>query len=187
MLGGLGFGTSILGEIAKAYGQKQSGRDEQLANEMNAAVSRANASAIRTVGDFQVASLEKQKKRFRSTQHAGYAKAGVRSEGSPIDVMIDSAAEYEKDILISKYNTRVGEIQSTLAETMSNIEGKKAKKMGTAKMWGTLLSTTSNLASMGVGSFGGGAIKGGVGGRNTGLQSAGGGQGVHAYPTWSPR
>ncbi len=145
LLGGLGTGTSILGSITKAFGQFQTSKEVQLVNELNAAVARANASAIMTSGEFDVLSLQKRKKRLISAQKAGYSKSGVRLEGSPIEVMIDSAAQYETDILISKYNTKVQEISANLIGQVSGIQAKTAKTTGKLNMASTLLSTASSF------------------------------------------
>ncbi len=145
LLGSLGTGTNIFGQLLEGFGQLQKSKDQSLVEQLNAAVARANASAIQTAGEFDTRSLEKQKKRFGGLQHAGYAKAGVRSEGSPIDVMIDSAAQFETDILISKYNTKVGEIQANLTSKLYDAESKKAKAQGLGAMGSTLLSVGSSL------------------------------------------
>ena len=141
-LGGLGTGTKLLGDIMKGVGAFQAGQGEKVINDLNAAVARANAAAIKQSGEFEVRSLEKTKKRFGSAQRAGYAKAGVKLEGSPINVLIDSAAEFETDLLISKYNTRVGEIQANLQGDLSKAQGKIAAAQGLGSLGNTLLSVS---------------------------------------------
>ena len=149
LLGGLGTGTTLLGELMGGFGKFQAGQGSQMVNELNAAVSRANAAAIRQSGEFDIARLGKAKARFKSGQHAGYAKAGVRSEGSPIEVMIDSAAQWETDILIAKYNTKVDEIGANLQSSLSKAQGKIAAAQGLGALGGTLLSTAGSFAGLG--------------------------------------
>ncbi len=148
LLGGIGAGGSVLGGLMTAFGQYQTGKDTRLVQDLNAAVSRANAQAIKTSGEFDVRSMEKAKKRFTQSQHAGYAKAGVRSEGSALDVMIDSAAEAQIDILVSKYNSTVGQIQSNLEARQAEISGKLAERKGKYAAGKTLLSTAANFAML---------------------------------------
>lgn len=55
---------------------------------------------------------ERQKKRFKSTQVALFAKSGVKIDGSLIDVISDSAAEIEADILTRDFNLRTQQTQA---------------------------------------------------------------------------
>ena len=51
------------------------------------------------------AKITKEKQKTISAQRAAYAKAGVRlEEGTPLDVMADTAAEYELDLATGRYN-----------------------------------------------------------------------------------
>lgn len=126
LLGGLGTGTTITGELLKVFGSLQKGYESKFVQDLNATISRANAQAIQTSGEFDVRRMRKAKGRLASSQVAGYSKAGVKLQGSAIEVMIDSAAEAETDILISEYNTKVGVIQANYEAESSRIAGKQA-------------------------------------------------------------
>jgi len=147
LLGGLGTGTTITGELLKVFGSLQKGYESKFVQDLNATIARANAQAIQTSGEFDVSRMRKAKSRLASSQVAGYSKAGVRLQGSAIEVMIDSAAEAETDILISQYNTKVGEIQANYEAQSSRIAGKQAltqAKFGAAQ---SLLSLGMSFAS----------------------------------------
>lgn len=127
---GLGFGLSALGSVlsigSSIYGmslQKSvaksnanlvaaQGNYNSAVSEFNAAVARANAEAIRAVADLDIDRQKTAATRFKSGQIAGYSKAGVRLEGSPIEVMIDSAQQAKLDIAITDYNAKVGMAQA---------------------------------------------------------------------------
>lgn len=132
--------------------------------EYNAAVARAQQQAIRSVADLDIARQQKAKERFTGKQAAGYAKAGVKYEGSPLLVMIDSAAEANLDIAITDYNAKMGILQagskeqqykteSEIAKSTSKAESSMLKAAGRfergqafGKSASTLLSTVSRFA-----------------------------------------
>lgn len=86
----------------------------------NARVAEAEAGAIKTSAAFESETLRKQneleqakiareKTKTLSTQRAAYAKAGVRiEEGTPLEVMADTAAQYELDLAANRYNLGTG-------------------------------------------------------------------------------
>ena len=80
--------------------------------QFNAAVARANAEAIRASANLDIERQKKALKRLTSSQIAGYSKAGVKLEGSPIEVMIDSAQEAKLDMAITEYNANIGIMQA---------------------------------------------------------------------------
>jgi len=141
----LGLTATLLGSGLKGLGQIQSGYDADLAYQFNAAVARANAAAVQTSSDFDIARLKKAKKSLSSAQLAGYSKAGVKMEGSPIDVMINSAAEAEIDILINKYNTQMKTISLNAQAEQDEASGKSAIRQGWLGAGSTLLSTVGSF------------------------------------------
>jgi hypothetical protein len=111
----LDMGTSVYGGIlnsginkANAQLALAQGNYASSVEEYNASVARANAIAIRAVADFDIERQKKAATRFKSGQIAGYSKAGVRLEGSPVEVMIDSATQAKIDIAITDYNAKQG-------------------------------------------------------------------------------
>lgn len=144
----LGITATLLGSGLKGIGQITSGYESNLAAQFNAAVLRANEQALTTSSEFDEARMRKAKKRFRSAQQAGYAKAGVKLEGSPIEVLIDSAAEAEIDILINRYNVNMKKIQSGAEAQMQELSGKAAIRQGWLGATSTLLSTAGSLYTL---------------------------------------
>lgn len=146
-MGWAGVALSLVGSLAQAGGQAQAGKDARKAEEYNAGVLRANAEAVRTSNEFDLLRMKKSQKRFTGAQAASYASAGVRSEGSPLEVMIDSAAQAELDMFISKYNAQT-QAQQLRNEADQRIKmGKAAQKSGQAQATGTLLSAAGSAAS----------------------------------------
>lgn len=157
-MGWVGVALSLVGGIMGAQGQRQEGRDARAAEEYNAGVLRANAEAIRKSNEYDVYGINKAKRRFLSNQQALYAKSGVRSgEGSPLEVMIDTATQFELEKMMSKYNAEVGIAQNQNEATQREYLGKLSELRGNQRASQTLLSTAGSMA----GSYGGGAKTGG--------------------------
>lgn len=110
--------------------------------------SQREAEAIKSQGaqeqaqkEFEAQKLEREKKAGLSRQRALYAKAGVDiSAGSPLEVMLDTAKEYQADI---DQTRNIGNLiyQSAL---------KSAKDVKTAGLWkggATILTGASEFAT----------------------------------------
>lgn len=118
----LGAGT-VLSTIATL----REGQQMATAESYNARVAEAQVKAVRESAAFQSETFRKQtelqeqtltaqskveqakllreKGKTLSAQRAAYAKAGVRiDEGTPLDVMADTAANYELDLAVNRYN-----------------------------------------------------------------------------------
>ena len=109
------------GMVLQGVGQIRQGQTAGAAAEYNAKVAEAQAKAITESAEFEAKTLEQQgevekaqlvreKAKVLATQRAGFAKAGVRiGEGSPLEVMADTAAQFELDLATSRYNIQTGQ------------------------------------------------------------------------------
>ena len=134
---------STLAIAATATGQITQGIQANRAQQFNAAVSRANAQAIRQSAELDIYRQKKAARKFKGAQIAGYAKAGVRLEGSPLEVLLDSASEAELDMMITDYNARVG-----IAQTEA--EAKQYKRAGKTALMQGLFAGGKTLLTAGV-------------------------------------
>ena len=171
----LGVGSQIYGGIlqnslykANANLAQAQGNYDSSVQAFNAAVARANAEAIRASADLDIERQKKAATRFKSGQIAGYAKAGVKLEGSPLSVMIDSAMEAKLDMAITDYNAKIGVMQaqsqakgfdrsaqiaktnaetsSKLLKTVGKFQQNQAIIGGASSMGQSLLSTVSSYS-----------------------------------------
>ena len=132
--GGFGMtsgGIKGLGMIGSAVGTYMQGVEQKQADEYNAAL-------VREQGVIEQYQLGKSEVGLLSTQKAMFAKAGVTQSGSPLDAALSSAAGFELDKQIAKYNT----------ESKANVlewEGKQAKKSGD---FGAILQGAEGLAML---------------------------------------
>lgn len=91
----LGAGSSVLSGVG-GYIQ---GQESASANEYNAQLALIE-------GDFQKEQLGKDENVLLSTQRAMYSKAGVELSGSPLDVAVQTATNYEYDKQVATFNSQ---------------------------------------------------------------------------------
>lgn len=166
----VGVGGSIMSGIGQAN-----------AAAANAKAAQANAAATRQAGeaaarqaqvnaDIQAQVTRENERRMRvrqekllASQEVGYAKSGVMLEGTPLEVMADTAAQTELDILqerwkgnIAEQNLRQGarttlynsEIEAGRWESRGALfeaEGSRGMTAGLVGAGTTLLNGASNL------------------------------------------
>lgn len=131
-LGGLALGLNVLGTGLKAYGQYEQGQEIAGAYEFNAALTLQGL-------DYDIGRIDVAEGEYGGTQKAMYAKAGVTMSGSPLDVMLKTATNFELDKQVANYNA-----QSKVA--MDNYKASQAKKQAEFDSVGTLISGAAGIA-----------------------------------------
>ncbi len=135
----------VAGTGLAAYGQLRQAQTASATAKYNARVAEMNADAMRKAGAFEEARLKRGKKRTEGAQAAAFAASGVRLEGTPIEVMADTATEYEMDIAASRYNTAIG-VQRNISESKYQKQlSKRYRTGGYLDMGGTLLTMGSKF------------------------------------------
>jgi hypothetical protein len=89
---------------AQAEGQRRAYLEQAEAAKRNRQVAEDNALATERAGAWEVEKARLKAIRLAGSQKVGYAKAGVLMEGSPLDVMAETAANEELDILATQFN-----------------------------------------------------------------------------------
>ena len=120
----------IAGTAAKISGAR---RDAQTAafeaqyaqrvSEFNAQVSLQNAKLIQQSALLERSRAGKVKEYFLAGQRAAYAKAGVRQEGTPFQVLVETAAELELDLQIDYFNAQVSAHAQTTQAALDRAQG----------------------------------------------------------------
>ncbi len=150
------------GTAMQVVGQYQETKAKMATTDYNAAIARSQADQYRKVGEFERAriaeagafeaeKLRRQKKRMTGTQRALYAKSGVLIAGSPLEVMADTASQYELDIAVSRYGTAsdiaLSKYKTEVATRRYGYEARyqnwlsgEYKRAGYVEMAGTLLT-----------------------------------------------
>lgn len=157
------FGETVeaIGTVATAAGQFRAAKSEAQVHETNVQISRFNAAVARQEAGLVEAKKElntlrliKQKKALTATQRAEFSKAGVILEGSPLEVIRDSEAEMELDILIDRLNSDI-EASRFLSEAqvrereaaISGTRGRVAERTGRIRAGRTLLTGVTKIIS----------------------------------------
>jgi len=159
----------------KAYGQYKSAKDQEAAARYNKMVSEQMAEMIDQSSALTEYQGRRQKDKFLGSQRALYARSGVSSEGSPLEVMADSAGQLELDIAVRKYNSQIQKMQA-LSE--ANNYARLQKTMKRQAILSPLTTILQSASSFG-GVAGGGPTDTG-GGVGTFIQTSSGGGYRHA-------
>lgn len=149
-----GTALSALGSISEGESAYQSGVNMKKAEDYNASVLLTQAEAIQKSADLDIARQAKAARRLKSAQRAAYGKAGVLLEGSPTEVIVDSAAEAEMDMSITQFNADV-EKRAKLSDASYRTylgenylaQGEQAQNMGYLKAGTTVLTAASSFAT----------------------------------------
>lgn len=104
----------LAGAAMTIAGANRAGQEDEAARlataeilEYNKAVMEKEALAAETAGELEEEKLQRQKKLTLATQRAGFGASGFTMQGTPLAIMADTAAEYEKDIYINKWNAGI--------------------------------------------------------------------------------
>ena len=145
--------TAMVGVGVTAYSQYKEGQDAAEAAKYNAKVSRRNAEleavAIEQSGAVEASQKRKEIKRLISTQKAKYGAAGIELTGSPLEVMIGTAAEGELDAQIIEYNAKREAYATRYGAASQGIQYERAAEAyqtsGTLKAASTILTSASKI------------------------------------------
>lgn len=134
-------GIVIAGAALSAYGQIQQGRAAQKAAEYNAAIDEQNAKLVDEQARYDERISRKESNRAMSKIRANYAFAGVTLDGSPLDVLQESAVNAEQDALLIRHKGEVNALAYRNSATLQRYQGKQEKNASYISAASTLLSS----------------------------------------------
>lgn len=137
---------AVASSVTQAAGQYKSGRDAAYAEKYNANVLREQAGFIQQSADLEKRQIAIQGKRIAGEQVAGYSKGGVTLSGSPLQVMIASAANNEMDQMIVQYNADVQRRRILSEAAYKEQLAKNYARAGKMQAGSTLLTGLTNAA-----------------------------------------
>lgn len=103
----LGTGIGAISAIRQGSAQSAALRSQAGAARYNQTVAEMNAQAVLNAGAYREKIQREKNKRLLASQQTGFAKGGVTMEGTPLEVMADTAADQERDIIAERYNTNI--------------------------------------------------------------------------------
>jgi hypothetical protein len=132
------------GAALQAYGAYKEGKDTAAAYKYNEAVKKREGEMIAASSDLRISQIERQQAKMAGRQHAGYAKSGVvTTSGSPFEVMVDTAGQYEMDKATTRFNADVERSRAGSEQAQYGKAAKNAYSGGLVKAGTTLLSAFS--------------------------------------------
>ena len=147
--------------LLSAFGQYQAGEAYEAAGDYNARILDYNArvleghaEAARQSAAFEEVKQRREARRLKAAQRARYAKGGVvMTEGTPLRVLTETAAEAELDALAIRYAGEVKakgyEAQAHISEMEADVsrwEGKQRKRAARLGAGRTILSGIGDIA-----------------------------------------
>lgn len=140
-------GVGLAGDIMQAEGQRQEAQAYAQAEQYNIAVAKQEIEVSRVARKLERRREKEAATRFTSTQQAMFAKAGVRLEGSPLDVMEESAKNMELDILINDINQSIDQSRLESEITLRDYQAREAIRAGKVRAGVTLLTGAARFGT----------------------------------------
>lgn len=138
--------AALAASSVSAYSSYQQGkaqeRSARASAEFNRQIAQNEAEQKRRAGQLEADRMRRQRLGLTKSQRAGYAKSGVTSEGTPIQVMIQSSAEEELNANLAQYNYEVAAARST---SEANLYGYKKRQASAYKRAGAMSAGASLL------------------------------------------
>ena len=139
---------AIIGTGVSAYGQYQAMSQEEDMQKYNASLRESEAKQKQLETRESVKRQRTENDRFKSSQRAAFAKAGITSTGTPLEVMSQTAADLELSVLDTAY---AGESQRRSLMQQASVNRMGASATGRAKplaVGATVLGGANSLARM---------------------------------------
>jgi len=137
--------AGLAGSASAANAQQQAANAQAEANEYNAKILEENAAQAKQKAMWEEDASRDEARKLIAKQRAMYAKSGVDiSEGSPLLIMADTAAQAEKDALAIRWQ---GDIDYTSGMNQAGLlryYAKQGRKTGQTQSATTLLQGIGN-------------------------------------------
>ncbi len=144
----IGVTVTAVGAGISAYGQYQSGKAQQDMANYNAKLAENEAIATQQLAHAETERMNRDKLRLMSAQRAGYAKSGaVMTEGTPLLLMAEQAAEMELDMITNQRNRALQARALRSQATLDRYSGKVANYAGKVGAGTTVLGAVGGVAS----------------------------------------
>jgi hypothetical protein len=135
----LGDAALVAGTLVTALSAIQQGRAAKKAGDRNAAVAARNAEIARANGAANAEAERKDVARRIGAQVAGYGASGVAFEGTPLDVLGETAENGEKDVQNILYQAELRAIGFNDESSFQQFKGNQAQTAGFFGAGGALL------------------------------------------------
>lgn len=145
-----------VGTAVSVMGQMQQGRNAKKAADYNAAIADRNAGIARQQAEQDAQAQQRQARLQQGAAVAAYGKSGVAIEGSPLDVLEQSASLAELDRQTILYRGELRAMGYADDANLSQFQGKAAMQQARSSAASTILMGGAKAAGM----YGGGSSAG---------------------------
>lgn len=122
-----------------AQSQQQSAEAQAKTMESNAKLSEMEAANAIIASKNEQEQLSKQRRKAIGEQAAMYSAAGVSLVGSPLDVMSETASEYERDILNASWSGEMKSRSKLYESSLQRWQAQQTRTAGQYQAYGTSL------------------------------------------------
>jgi uncharacterized cupredoxin-like copper-binding protein len=144
--------AGLAGSVLSAASQVDAGKTAETVAKINAANATEEAKAKNEAAKAETYKLSRQANQTAGEQRAAYGATGFNIEGSPLEVMANTAREYERDMLYTGYAGAVGANQKMNEANLLEWQGKQQKK---TSMWGAGTTLLTGFGNYGLSKVGG--------------------------------
>jgi hypothetical protein len=132
--------ASLAGTGLSVISQLQGGKSAAEVAKLNARLAESEAMQQREATKSETLKLSREANRMYGEQVSGYGASGITMEGSPLEVMANTAKQYERDILYTGY---AGDVAAGAKINQAAILDWQGKQELAASKWkaGTTLLT----------------------------------------------
>ena len=139
--------TLLIASMAvSAVGAISQGVAAQQAAQFNAAVARQQAEIERQRGALEEERERRRNRAILGAQRAGFSRAGVALEGTPLLVQEETAAEAELDALTVRFGGQLGTARELARARAERFGGRAALSAGLFRAGSTLLTGAGEIA-----------------------------------------
>jgi len=141
--------VAVAAVAVSAFGTIQAGQAAKSAAKYNAAVAEQAAKAASDKAAYDEQRHRESIRKLMSSQRALYGKSGLdMTEGSPLLVMEDTAAQGELDAMAIRYGGDIASARDRSAANLSRMQGAAAVTASYFQAGSTLLSGASSAGRM---------------------------------------
>lgn len=131
-MGGTGLGLQMKGQYEAGKAAQIQSESEAALREYNAQLAEQEAVEAQEAAAFEERKFRKGAERLKARQRTLYAKAGITPEGTPLDVMEQTATELGIDALMIRRGGQLGARGLTAEAQLQRFAGKSALLRGRA-------------------------------------------------------
>lgn len=141
----IGVTLAAIGIGLQAYGMWKQGQAAKRASKYNKNALGASIIEEQIRSDIIADRIRAKKRRTEGIQTARYMKAGVKLEGTPLNVLRDTAAQFEEDLLINENDTRLTIARLRMGIGAERMIGKEAMAAAYIGAGATILQGAGSL------------------------------------------